>query len=378
MRTLYITNTYLFGRSGVVNASKAFVNAFAALSDSMTLVYPQQNDYIVEDIMKQNVKLFPVYDNRSKIVKAISFLLGNLHRFSNETIDLFDKEKFDVVIFDSSPVSYHLIKKAKQRGLKTITIHHNNQIEYTKDDTRPLLKYPLLFWTRKFEKQSVCNSDLNVSLTQTDAQSLRSYYKNDAKFEVLGVFEYNKSCSMTQLSSDHESMTFVITGQLYSLQTENSLLPWINKYYVLLKEQYPNAKVIVAGRSPSDKLISTCRENGIEIIPSPEDIDAIVSKANYYICPTELGSGLKLRIMDGLKFGLEVLAHERSARGYEYMMENEVLYKYNDQQSFIDSLKRMVSLHKKRSEVQKIYHNYFSYAAGEKRLETILKKYNFL
>ena len=379
MRTLYITNTYLQGRSGVVNASKAFVNAFAELSEAMTVVYPQQNGYEVEDVDGQNVELYPVDDHRNKVAKFCSLVVGKMHRYSKETVKLFDREKFDVAVFDTSIVSSRLIEKARRKGLKVITIHHNYEMEYIKGDTRTLLKYPLLFWTSKYEKQAVRSSNLNLTLTETDAKSLMAHYDKNGKFDVLGTFEFKKDIILSAVDThERSSMVFVITGQLYSIQTEQSLIPWIERYYSLLKCQYPSAKVVIAGRNPSDTLIETCRDHGIEIIPSPKDIDAIVKVGDYYICPTELGSGLKLRIMDGLKQGLMVLAHERSARGYEEMIEKGVLFSYNDSKSFIDGIINIVERKVSRSDVQNAYLSYFSYEAGVARLRRILKKHVFL
>lgn len=378
MRTLYITNTYLQGRSGVVNASKAFINAFAELSESMTLVFPQKPENYIPEINTNNVELIPIEDKRNKILKLCGFILGKMHRFSDETIQLFNKECYDIVVFDSSVTSSCLIKKARNRGLKVITIHHNYEIEYVKGDKNSILKIPLLFWTYIYEKQSVCYSNLNLTLTLNDAMSLKKHYDKDGRYEVLGTFEYKHSNNQVTEAHSRNSMTFVITGQLYSIQTEQSLFPWIKKYYTLLNKQYPDAKVVVAGRNPSEKLIKVCRVNGIEIIPSPNDIDAIVRGGDYYVCPTELGSGLKLRIMDGLQQGLMVLTHERSARGYEKMMERHVLFSYNDSQSFIDALNRMVENKANRNTVYKAYLDYFSYEAGVERLEKILKKYELL
>ena len=374
MKCLYITNTYLHGRSGVVNASKAFINAFAALSNSFTLVCPSNNENAIEDINANNICVVPVADKRSSIVKFVQLLFGKIHRFSDETKKLFDKSKYDLVVFDASPVTFHLIKVAKQAGLKTITIHHNYQMEYVKDDTDTILKYPLLFWTYISERQAVINSDINLTLTQSDADSLKIHYCRSAVFEVVGVFEHSPQIKDVVVNSINKRH-FVITGQLSSLQTKNSLLPWINNYYPIIRSVFPDSKLTIAGRNPSDDLIKVCKSNGIEIIPSPDNIDSIVKDADYYICPTSLGSGLKLRIMDGMKYGLSVLSHEKSARGYEEMMKKGILYSYSDEDSFKRNLNSMVSNSISKQTVIDIYYSWFSFEAGKERLKTILDKY---
>ncbi len=378
MRILYITNTYLQGRSGVVNASKAFVNSFAELSESMTLVYPQKPEKYTPEINTKIVDLIPVEDKRSKVRKMLDYIAGKVHRYGKETYELFDPHKFDVAVFDTSNVSFHLIDKAKRSGLKVITIHHNFQLEYARDDMRPPKKYLTLFWTRIFEKKAVVLSDLNLTLTKTDAESLQKYYSEKSNFAVLGSFEFEKQeLNVIEEKKSNHSRSFVITGQLSSVQTENSLIPWIKEYSHAIKDEFPDSSLIITGRNPSERLKTICLEYGIELIPSPKDIEAIVRGCNYYLCPTSLGSGIKLRVMDGLHNGLMVIAHSRSARGYESMINNGIMFSYNDLKSFREALHNLSLARYTKNEVRKTYMEYFSLEAGTKRLDNILKTYGF-
>lgn len=377
MRTLYITNTYLQGRSGVVNASKAFITAFAEISESMTLVFPQKSEQYMPEVNTNAVELIHVEDKRSKAKKLLDYIAGKVHRYGKETYELFNPQKFDVVVFDTSNVSFHLIEKAKRNGLKVVTIHHNFQLEYARDDMRPPRKYLTLFWTRKFEKKAVLLSDLNLTLTKTDAESLQKYYSGKKKYAVLGAFEFDKH----ELNDIAEKVTnnsrFVITGQLSSVQTENSLIPWIREYSHAIKEKFPESSLIITGRNPSDRLKTICNEYGIDLIPSPKDIEAIVRGCNYYLCPTSLGSGIKLRVMDGLHNGLMVIAHSRSARGYEAMIDKGIMFSYDDLESFKEALHNLSLARYTKNEVRKTYMEYFSLEAGTKRLDNILKTYGF-
>lgn len=382
MNTLFITNTYLSEHSGVANASKSFIRAFAQLSDAMTVVYPFCEGEEMNGFPESNIVFLPVKDKRKKTIKFLGLLLGKTHRYSTETTQLFDKTKYDLAVFDASPVSFHLIKKAKDAGLKTITIHHNYQIEYSKDDIHFPLKVPVLFWTYFFERASVRNSDLNLTLTSEDAISLAKHYFSDGIFGIIGAFDYyNKELPqqvLLQGNNKDKAKVFVITGQLSSIQTEESLLPWLDDYYPLLLEKVPMCKLIIAGRNPSEKLINYCKVKGVEIIPSPKNMSDVLCKGDYFICPTSMGSGLKYRIMDGLGTGMQVLTHVRSARGYDEMERQKVLFSYNNTSSFVEKLTEMTERRMSKEEVFNIYQSYFSIEAGIKRLESILKQYHIL
>lgn len=371
MKVLFITNNYLKGGSGAIYASKSFVNMFAESVDKLTVLYPYKENCEATDI-NPKVELIPVEDCRSKYKKSFDFCLGITHRYGSKILHLFDSKKYDVVVFDSSIVSFHLIRKAKKAGLKCITIHHNYQIEFIKDDTPWYLLPIILFWTYFSERDAVKNSFLNLTLTQTDADSLRSHYDLRGTFKVLGVCDYLRKDYIASHNNTRSGHNFIITGQLASIQTEKSLIPWLESYYPILKDVCPDCSLIVAGRAPSNQLINKCKERGITIIPSPTNMDLLLNNGDYFICPTSLGSGLKLRNMDGLRVGMPILTHERSARGYEQMIKAGVVYTYNDLASFRQQLSKMIQSNKNKQEVLDEYKKYFSLDSGITRLKSIL------
>jgi glycosyltransferase involved in cell wall biosynthesis len=110
----------------------------------------------------------------------------------------------------------------------------------------------------------------------------------------------------------------------------------------------------------------------IRLIPDPPDIMEIVSGADVYICPVDKGSGLKIRIMDGLKSGLPVLTHEVSSRGYEYFVETGAVHVYSSVPTFTASLKMILDKKDNRRERIDQFREYFSEENGAARLKSIL------
>ena len=161
---------------------------------------------------------------------------------------------------------------------------------------------------------------------------------------------------------------FVITGNLSAMQTEVSLLEWLKVFYPILKEVYPNASLTIAGKNPSSVLQDQCSKLHITLIPSPKSMEAILQNADYYICPTNLGGGLKLRIMDGLKWGLPVISHKVSARGYDIFEENGILFSYKNRHEFKDALLQLQRTNNDKKTVIELYKSYFSFEAGCSRV----------
>ena len=371
MKVLFVTYHYLHGNGGGVFASRGFINAFSSLSDGMTLLCPQKGDAQPAGI-DARVRIVPVVDSRCRFLKALTYLAGRIHRF----FGIFDKvlasDRFDTVVFDSCYVSLGLIGKARRAGCRVITVHHNYQCDYVRaNEVFPGL-LPTLFWTWVSERNAVRKSDLNLTLTADDKELLHRHYdpRRRSRIEVIGVFEYERK-EASSVPSPVEDPVFVISGNLSMRQTELPLLDWLDTCCPILKAAIPAATVLVAGKDPSDRLAARCRDCGVELIPSPADMQAVLERGRYYLCPASEGGGLKLRMMDGLKNGMPVLAHRAAARGYEPFLERSV-FCYTDAESFRNALLRMVSQPFDREETIRLYQEVFSFDAGLNRLRNLL------
>ena len=372
MRTLLLTNSYLAGNSGGIYASRTHINLFAEVSESMTLIYPINERNAAKYIFEEKINMVPVGDFRSNLRKFIDLCCGKVHRFILDK-GYFDAEKYDVVVFDNSVVSSRLVKRFKKAGIKTITIHHNYQVEYLLGDSPLLTLLPDLFWTWVYERQAVKYSDLNITLTNQDIELLQKHYDKKAAYSSLGVFEFNRK-EPVELTTKERNHKYVITGGLSFKQTERSLMRWIRTYYPVLKKEDPLAVLTIAGSNPSATLSSAIEKSGIQLVASPPDMAPILQEADYYICPVDRGGGLKLRNLDGLKFGLPVLTHKVSLRGYEKMAEAGFVFSYDNPYSFAEGIRNMLKLEVDRRTIQKQYLNQYEFDKGVCRLAEILKQ----
>ena len=142
---------------------------------------------------------------------------------------------------------------------------------------------------------------------------------------------------------------------------------FLNDLYPLISKRHENVRFVIAGRHPREELKRACFGNErVELIDSPEDMDAVIRKANVYLCPTRLGGGLKLRIMDGLKMGIPVLAHEISARGYEKFAAAGILTPFSTNEEFVEGFDRIVdgviSRNVVGEEIVAVYDEVFSFS----------------
>lgn len=385
MKALIITKHYLDQKLGGPNCSKAFVKAVSAIYKDCTLVYPEHNDHKTElgFITNNNIKLVPCYDRRSNFRKLSDMYLGRVHRFGGLVEDFLSQHVFDIVFIDHSfTASSGVLDSVVKTGSMIVTLHHNVEKDYIKDNQQSILfRYPYNYYALRAEHESILKSDLNLTLTNSDNDYFTSMYKEKAStFDVIGMFEYENRDNMVMPEANMvRDDIFVISGALNAMQTESAVIAFIDNYLPILDKVCPKNKVVITGRNPSSNIVAACEKHGnVRVVPNPDDILRVINEGKYYICPLHTGSGLKLRIMDGLRLGLPVLAHDVSCRGYEAIVKDGCMFGYSDVNSFEKSLRELMSASFSREHVAESFNSHFSYKSGECKLATILKKHQLL
>ena len=88
-----------------------------------------------------------------------------------------------------------------------------------------------------------------------------------------------------------------------------------------------NRPVIVVGNCPPGFAEKWSRPN-VQILGFVDDLESIYSACEYLVVPNVFGTGIKMKIYDGLKRGLKVLAVKESAVGYDEKTKN--LFVFDD------------------------------------------------
>lgn len=380
MKILFVTRHYLDEMLGGPNCSKAFIRAIAEINPDTTLVYPEHNGYKSKlPFLKECVNLHfePVYDNRSKWHKCLDMYYGRLHRFGPFVKKYLSSHSFDVIFIDHSfTASSGVLESALKTGAKVITLHHNVESQYIKDNQPSILyRIPNNYFALKAERESILHSYLNLTLTDNDkATFIEKYPDCKQSFHTIGTFEYEdyKQCNISTCNE----LLFVISGSMSAQQTESAVLLFLKEYMPVLNSVCTNAKLLITGRNPSQEIVTAASAyKNISIVPNPDNLTAEVIKGNFYICPLHTGGGLKLRCMDALRVGLPILAHKVSTRGYESIIADGYMFPYSTKEEFANGLRRIVKLDHCHEDVAKSFVSHFSFSAGKQRFEQLFQTY---
>lgn len=376
-KVLFIASADLNIKSGGGYANLAYYRSLKDMKDITVDLIPFTSK-LTEDIN-------PDYyaPPKSYLRKIIDFPFGIIHRFRPWISIFLEKHgsEYDVCVINDG-LKGDIIPEIKKYIKTIITIHHNCEVDFQNDNNRPTTLFGLFpYWVKRNERLSYYLSDLNLFLTQYDKNHFKEVYgtPNGNHSEVLGVF---LPSTFTPIS-DNTAINLnnlAICGGLNNVQTINGIIDF-ESYFPILKEIYEDDfQLIISGRNPGKKIVDFANsDKHIRIIPNPKNMSEVLLTSGILISPVNVGSGLKLRVMDGLKMGMPILAHEVSSRGYENLF-NEPWFKiYRNEKEFKNGLLDIIDYCKMNNNVRKIiidkFMQSFSYEAGIMRFSKIISKY---
>lgn len=355
MKILLITSSDITAKSGGGFASRAFF-------DSLNMHYPGSIDVIQYHALGGKIK---------------SFLRGKIHRLYDWLLDYLDERKgeYQICVINSGLYG-DLVPEIKKRGIRVVTIHHNYEAVFQLDNRRPTTLWGLTSWlVRRNERKAYQQSDLNIFLSAYDRDMMRTHYgtfnpQNDVVVGAYETLEQSKVFSKEMARKTH-SVDVAVSGCLNHLQTELGIRDFEQHYDDLFRKMMPSSRLVITGRAPSQYIKRFANSGKIILEPNPDIISEVIKSCSIYLCPVNVGSGVKFRILDGLRLGMPVLSHIVSARGYEAFAEKPWFQSYHDTASFEKGLKSIIEYIEKhdnfRNEIIHEYQLAFSFEAGDRR-----------
>lgn len=313
---------------------------------------------------------------RGKIARLSSIFTGIMHRHQQKVLHLITENEYDYCIFDHNNIAGTLCTYLNPKT-KSIVIHHNHEPHYFNDNTTSWI-YKSLFMhhVKSTERIAYLKCSYNIFLTKEDKILFRKVYGNpQGKSATIGIFDLNNNRLLSTVHNTTTKNIVVITGSLDNVQNVDGILYFIKELYPLIADR---CEIIIAGKNPTQAVQDAIKGYAnIKLIPNPEAMNDILSCGNIFICPTRLGGGIKVRISDGLRNGLPVLAQLVSARGYGDFISKGYFYPYETSADFLNQFNQLENNRQNKKftseEIAEFFQSNNSFSAGIEKLKQLLE-----
>jgi len=357
MKILYILKHNPWGIGGGCYACRNYLELFSELFAQHNIDILICSEYLQNhiDANLKNCKFIPV-PPRSKFSQYLSPITQILHRHQELATKMLQRNHYDYCIFDHNSIAGSLIDLCNKKEIKTIVLNHNCELEYFKDSHHGYQNLFLLPTVRHNEKKSYLRCDYNIFLTQEDACLFEQLYGKSKTLSITGGCFFKKG-EIINLQKNKIQETkqpiFVISGSMDNFQNTDGINYFLDSLYKYIPH---DAQVVLTGKNPSPALKERINKlPNIKIIANPQYILDVVKDCDIYLCTTRQGGGLKLRIMDGIKCNLPIIAHKNSARGYKDLEDQEILFSFETESEFNNAIQKAMSLLKNNKSTEKVF-----------------------
>lgn len=142
------------------------------------------------------------------------------------------------------------------------------------------------------------------------AQALRSRLSLD---KVVVIPNGIDTSQLEQKPSLNKTLIFV--GNLSYEPNIDGVIWFTSTVFPLIRSRVNEARLVVAGSSPSEAVTTACMSPGITIYPDVPDVARLYQDASVSIVPLRFGSGSRIKILEAAVHGLPVVSTSKGAQG---------------------------------------------------------------
>ena len=174
-----------------------------------------------------------------------------------------------------------------------------------------------------------------VAITERDLANFRKMgYKNGAMVSPIGI---DTSYYKVPLREATQDLSICFIGSLDWMPNLEGISWFLNSVWPRLHKDLPQLELHVAGRNTPENILNMDR-NGIEIHGEVQDAIAFVNAHPVMIVPLFSGSGMRVKILEGMALGKCVVTTQMGLEGIDAKHQEHVLIA-NTEEEFAAAIK---------------------------------------
>lgn len=301
--------------------------------------------------------------------------------FKNKLISLLTNNQYDVVQLETLYLAPY-IDVIKQHSNALVTMRaHNVEFEIweriANNTTFLPKKFYLKYLTSKlkrYELDHLNKYDYLIAVSDRDLRQFKSLgYKNGAISSPIGLDMKN----YIQLDKNIETNDICFIGALDWMPNMEGLTWFLDNVWPQLSKLYPNLKFHIAGRNTPSSLLQLNIKN-VEVHGEVSSAVDFVNKYSMMIVPLFSGSGMRVKILEGMALGKVVITTTLGKEGIHAEDDVQLLIA-DSPDAFIAKISSVIEGKKDKKQIGKaakqFVEDYYDHGSNASKL---LEKYKSL
>lgn len=280
-----------------------------------------------------------LFSNQSYFVSRFYFA-----EYENALIDLLKTHTFDIIQLEGVFMASYITTIKKYSSAKITLRSHNieHQIwDRLLSQEKNILKKKYLSIQNKrlkrFELNAFERCDAIVTITNEDKNNIQKMFphkKIETCLTGISLIEYKKvSVPVKQNTLFH----FAAMDWMPNVEAVNWLL---EKVWIHVINEFPDAQLVIAGRGMPEN-IKHIQSKNISVIEHVESSSEFYATYDIMLVPLWSGSGLRIKLVEGLAYGKAIVTTTVGAEGIPYEKNKHLLIADTDIE-FAEALKTLL------------------------------------
>jgi polysaccharide biosynthesis protein PslH len=309
----------------------------------------------IPETISSQIKIFSVFvDTRFNWVKAaINFLFSKIpynaarfisKNFKRELSLLLKFEQFDLIQIEGLYMMPYLpiIKQYSKAKIsfRAHNVEHEIWQRLILQETnylKVLLIHHLASRIKKMERSYINQYDMLIPISERDNKIFTQL--GNIRPSIAIPFAMDSSfIKMTEITPN--SLFFI--GSLDWKPNQDGLKWFIENVFTHLRMLFPRLKFQVAGRNASDPFIRFLLTNKVNYLGEIDDATSFISQGGIMVVPLFSGSGMRVKIIEGMAMGKPVITSKIGAEGIPATPGANIIIEENAS-AWVDAISRILN-----------------------------------
>lgn len=276
--------------------------------------------------------------------------------FENALIQKLRSQSFDIVQLEGVFMASYiwLIREHSQAKivLRTHNVEHQIWERHLKQEKNPVKKVYLSLQNkrlREFELNSFDQVDAIVTITDDDKKNISEISNNKNIYTCLTGINLATYKTVFNPAKTNSLFHFASMDWMPNIEAVDWLM---NEVWPKVIAKQKNAQLVLAGRGMPRKFKTLSAEN-IKIIENVVSSEKFYSNYDIMLVPLWSGSGLRIKLVEGLAYGKAIVTTSIGAEGIPYTNHHNLMVA-DDADSFANAI---VELLQNNMTKQSLQHN---------------------
>jgi glycosyltransferase involved in cell wall biosynthesis len=157
----------------------------------------------------------------------------------------------------------------------------------------------------------VCKNFYNITISPEDKKALHALIPEARVVDIPCGIETPEIIPMKPNGAREYTLTFL--GSMDWAPNEDGILWFIQEIWPTLKGKFPQLKLQLVGRNPSNTLKAVA-DDSITVTGFVKDVLPYLQNTDIFIVPLRMGSGMRIKILEAMSLGLPIVT---TTIGYE-------------------------------------------------------------